>query len=106
MECKFSGVIQEAGVDVRLDTQVILKRRSFKYLGSINQDESRGDEDTEMDAWKDMIKNEVIRDKVRVACVADKIGELRLRWFRHVKRRCERLAMTGPRRDRDRPKKY
>ncbi|XP_059277511.1 uncharacterized protein LOC132031532 [Lycium ferocissimum] len=39
--------------------------------------------------WRDMIRNEVIRDKVGVASVADKIREARLRWFGHVERRCE-----------------
>nr|XP_009761203.1 PREDICTED: uncharacterized protein LOC104213402 [Nicotiana sylvestris] len=36
-ECKFSNVTGEADVEVRLDSQVILKRESFKYLGSIIQ---------------------------------------------------------------------
>nr|XP_009783549.1 PREDICTED: uncharacterized protein LOC104232135 [Nicotiana sylvestris] len=37
VECKFSDVTGEADVEVRLDSQVILKRESFKYLGSIIQ---------------------------------------------------------------------
>nr|XP_016469921.1 PREDICTED: uncharacterized protein LOC107792243 [Nicotiana tabacum] len=45
LECKFSGVTQEAGGDVRLDTQVIPKRESFKYLGSIVQMNGEIDED-------------------------------------------------------------
>ncbi|XP_070004146.1 uncharacterized protein [Nicotiana sylvestris] len=61
----------------------------------------------------DRIRNEVIRDKVGVASVEAKMHEARLRWFGHVKRRitdapvrrCERLALGGERRDRDRPKK-
>ncbi|XP_070056472.1 uncharacterized protein [Nicotiana tomentosiformis] len=63
---------------------------------------------------RDKIKNEAIRDRVRVASVDDKIWESRLRWFRHVKRRsidapvrrCERLAMESLRRGQGRPKKY
>ncbi|KAG5583283.1 hypothetical protein H5410_053910 [Solanum commersonii] len=37
LECKFNDVLNEADEDVRLDTKVILKRGSFKYLGSIIQ---------------------------------------------------------------------
>lgn len=37
LEYKFSNVTQETDVKVRLDTQVISKRRSFKYIGSIIQ---------------------------------------------------------------------
>ncbi|XP_070008469.1 uncharacterized protein [Nicotiana sylvestris] len=63
---------------------------------------------------RDKIRNEVIRDKVGVASLEDKMRESRLRWFEHVKRRsieppirrCERLAMASLKRDRGRPKKY
>ncbi|XP_070013898.1 uncharacterized protein [Nicotiana sylvestris] len=63
---------------------------------------------------RDRIKNEAIRDRVRVASVEDRMQESRLRWFGHVKRRsidahvrrCERLAMESLRRGRGRPKKY
>ncbi|XP_070030132.1 uncharacterized protein [Nicotiana sylvestris] len=63
---------------------------------------------------RDRIKNEAIRDRVGVASVEDKMRELRLRWFRHVRRksidspvwRCERLVMESLRRGRGRPKKY
>ncbi|XP_070017631.1 uncharacterized protein [Nicotiana sylvestris] len=37
VECKFSEVTGETDVEVRLDSQVVLKRESFKYLGSIIQ---------------------------------------------------------------------
>ncbi|XP_019265512.1 PREDICTED: uncharacterized protein LOC109243073 [Nicotiana attenuata] len=61
----------------------------------------------------DKIRNEVIREKLGVALVDDKIREARLRWFGHVKRRsiealvrrCERLASMGSRRGRGRLKK-
>ncbi|WMV29422.1 hypothetical protein MTR67_022807 [Solanum verrucosum] len=62
----------------------------------------------------DKIRNEVIREKVGVASVVDKLREARLRWFGHVKRwcadapvrRCEGLIVEGTRRGRGRPKKY
>ncbi|WMV41945.1 hypothetical protein MTR67_035330 [Solanum verrucosum] len=62
----------------------------------------------------DRIRNEVIREKVGVASVVDKLREARLRWFGHVKRRCvdapvrrcEGLVVEGTRRGRGRPKKY
>ncbi|KAG5596637.1 hypothetical protein H5410_037869 [Solanum commersonii] len=61
---------------------------------------------------RDMIKNEVIPDKMGVAAVVDKIRLARLRWFGHMKRkcedapmrRCERLFVAGVRRGRGRPK--
>ncbi|XP_059313669.1 uncharacterized protein LOC132064632 [Lycium ferocissimum] len=62
---------------------------------------------------RDRIKNKVIRDKVGVASVANKMRETRLRWFGYVKRRCEdapmskceRLEIAGVRRGRGRSKK-
>ncbi|KAG5603602.1 hypothetical protein H5410_025094 [Solanum commersonii] len=36
----------------------------------------------------DKIRSEDIRDKVEVASVVKNMREARLRWFRHVKRRC------------------
>ncbi|XP_070029240.1 uncharacterized protein [Nicotiana sylvestris] len=45
LECKFSVEQTEAGVDVRLDSQVILKRSSFKYLRSVIQGIGEIDED-------------------------------------------------------------
>ncbi|KAG5616451.1 hypothetical protein H5410_016275 [Solanum commersonii] len=62
----------------------------------------------------DKIRNEVIREKLRVASVVDKLREARLRWFGHVKRRsadapvrrCEGLVVKGTRKGRGRPKKY
>nr|XP_016512735.1 PREDICTED: uncharacterized protein LOC107829780 [Nicotiana tabacum] len=62
----------------------------------------------------DKIKNEVIREKVGVAPVDEKMREARLRWFGHMRRRspdapvriCEWLAVVGVRRGRGRPKKY
>ncbi|KAG5627889.1 hypothetical protein H5410_013107 [Solanum commersonii] len=49
-----------------------------------------------------------------VASVLDKMGEVRLRWFRHVKRRYtdapvkrrERLVVVGSKRRRGKPQKY
>ncbi|KAG5625059.1 hypothetical protein H5410_010277 [Solanum commersonii] len=60
----------------------------------------------------DKIRNEVIREKVEVASVVDKLREARLRWFGHVKRQVcsvresEGLVVEGTRRGRGRPKKY
>lgn len=60
----------------------------------------------------DRIKNEDIWDKVRVASVVEKMWEVALRLFGHVKRRCidspecERLTMVGKTTSRGRPKKY
>lgn len=36
----------------------------------------------------DTIRKKDIWDKVRVVFVEDKIEEVRLRWFEHLKRRC------------------
>ncbi|KAG5571307.1 hypothetical protein H5410_061073 [Solanum commersonii] len=55
----------------------------------------------------DKIRNEVIREKVGVASVVDKLREARLRWFGHVKRQAETpqvrvlrgLGSTSPYRD-------
>ncbi|XP_070054361.1 uncharacterized protein [Nicotiana tomentosiformis] len=169
LECKFSEGTHEAEVDVKLDTQVIPKRDSFKYLGSVIQGNRDIDEDVthrigagwrkwrlassalcnknmpsrlkgkfyravgrptmlygaeywpvkkshiqkmrvaemRMLRWmcgtkKDNIRNEVIRDKVRVTPVEDKLRESMLRWFGHVMRRdmdasvrrCESLTMA------------
>ncbi|KAM3393894.1 hypothetical protein P3S68_002895 [Capsicum galapagoense] len=62
----------------------------------------------------DRFRNEIIREKVGVTLVEDKMREGSLRWFGHVMRRgteapvhrCERLALDGFRRSRDRPKRY
>lgn len=61
-----------------------------------------------------MIKNEDIPNKVGVALMVDKMQEVRLRWFEHVKRRCidepmtrcERLSIKGTVRGRGRSEEY
>ena len=61
----------------------------------------------------DKVRNEVIRHKVGVASIGDKLREARLRWFGHVRRRhpeapvrrCESLSLGDGRRGRGRPKK-
>jgi len=61
----------------------------------------------------DKIKNEVIRIKIGVASIEDKLREVRLRWFGHIRRRntdapvrrCERIDRPDYRRGRGRPKK-
>ncbi|PHU27172.1 hypothetical protein BC332_05504 [Capsicum chinense] len=168
---------QEDGVVVKLDSKVIQKRESFKYLGSMIQSNGEIDEDLThrigagwlkwrlasgvlcdkkvppklkgkfyrvavrptmlygIECWpvtnshiqklkvaemrmlrwmcghtrKDRVRNEIIREKVGVASVEDKMREVRLRWFGHVMRRgsdalvrrCETLSMDGFRRGRD-----
>ena len=61
----------------------------------------------------DRTRNVVIRERVRVAPLEDKMRETRLRWFGHVKRRsvsvpvrkCEAIHLLHCRRGRGRPKK-
>ncbi|XP_070052709.1 uncharacterized protein [Nicotiana tomentosiformis] len=45
LECKFNAEPREAGMEVRLESQVIPKRDSFKYLGSVIQRDGEIDED-------------------------------------------------------------
>ncbi|XP_075095141.1 uncharacterized protein LOC142173448 [Nicotiana tabacum] len=45
LACKFSVGMHEAEMDVKLDTQVIPKRDSFKYLGFVKQGNRDIDED-------------------------------------------------------------
>lgn len=61
----------------------------------------------------DKIKNAVIREKVGVTFVADKMRKARLKWFEHVQRRCtdvtvrcERMVVGSIQRCKGRPKKY
>ncbi|KAF3618438.1 Protein NRT1/ PTR FAMILY 8.5 [Capsicum annuum] len=62
----------------------------------------------------DRVKNETIREKMRMASVEDKMREVRLRWSWHVMRRCSdapvrrcaRQAMDGFMRGRRGQKKY
>ena len=59
------------------------------------------------------IGNKVIREKVGVAPIEDKMREIKLRWFGHVKmrdvdvpvKRCEMINLSGYRRGRERPNK-
>lgn len=54
------------------------------------------------------IRNEVIRDMIKVAPIEDKMRETRFRWYGHVKgrsldapvRRCERINIPKGRRGR------
>ncbi|XP_070032798.1 uncharacterized protein [Nicotiana tomentosiformis] len=45
LECKFSNVTGESDMDVRVDSQVFSKRRSYKYLRSVIQGNEKIDED-------------------------------------------------------------
>ena len=61
----------------------------------------------------DKIKHEVIRGKIGVTSIEDKIRKARLRWFRNIKRRprdapvktCETIECPDYRRSRGRPNK-
>ena len=61
----------------------------------------------------DKIRNEVIKDKIGVASIEDKMRETRLRWFGHVRRRpmdapvrrCETIECLNYKRSGGRPKK-
>ncbi|KAF3669254.1 putative RNA methyltransferase-like isoform X1 [Capsicum annuum] len=155
LECKFNDLRQVDEVVVRLDSQDVCKRDSFKYLGSMIQGNGEIDEDVskrigagwmkwrlasgvscdkkvplklkgkfyrsgspsghvvlsgvlvsqalphpkiedggnENVRWMcgltrgDRVRNEIIREKVGVASVEDKMREGRLKWFGHVMRR-------------------
>jgi len=61
---------------------------------------------------QDRVRNIVIRERVGVAPLEEKLREARLRWFGHIKRRsvdapvrrCEALDLVHYRRERGRPK--
>ncbi|XP_075091959.1 uncharacterized protein LOC142172087 [Nicotiana tabacum] len=123
-ECKFSDGIDKEDVDVRLDTQVIPMRDSFKFLESIIQGNGKIDGDVTHHIGAKRVKwrlaPSVLCDKnvppklKGMALVEDKMRKMRLRWFGQVKRRsadaplrrCEKLALVGLRRGRGRPEKY
>lgn len=44
-DCKFNDVMHEAGMEVNLDTHVIQKRGSFKYLGLLSRGNGEIDSD-------------------------------------------------------------
>lgn len=41
-----------------------------------------------MDILEELIKNWIIWDKVKMTSVVDKTGKVKLRWFKHAKKRC------------------
>ena len=60
----------------------------------------------------DKIENEVIKGKIGVTSIKDKIREAVLRWFGHIRRsidalvrRCEKIDHLDHKRSRGRPKK-
>ncbi|PVH47796.1 hypothetical protein PAHAL_4G154400 [Panicum hallii] len=140
MMCDFSPTRHEDG-DVSLEGQVVAKKDTFRYIGSMLQKDGDIDEDTSgvlcdkkvpqrlkgkfyrtairpvmlygAECWptkrrhvqqlsvaemrmlrwfcghtrKDRVRNEEIRDRVRVAPIEEKLIQHRLRWFGHVQRR-------------------
>ncbi|XP_070011302.1 uncharacterized protein [Nicotiana sylvestris] len=125
LECKFSAETGEVDVDVRLESQVIPSRGSFKYLGSVIHGGGEIDEDVTHRigvGWmKWRLASGVLCDKRvltilkgALAPINEKMREARLRWFGHVQRRspyalvrrCERLVVEGTRRGRGQHKKY
>ncbi|XP_059291216.1 uncharacterized protein LOC132044733 [Lycium ferocissimum] len=90
MECKFSDAPHEADGEVRMDTQVISKRESFKYLGSI-QENGEIDDDVTHQCWPvklsrfqkmNVVKMRMLRwmfghtrrDKIRNEDIHDEVG--------------------------------
>lgn len=45
MECKFNDMSHEEDVEVKLDSQVLPKKESFKYLVSVIQDNGKINKD-------------------------------------------------------------
>ncbi|XP_016462798.1 uncharacterized protein LOC107785905 [Nicotiana tabacum] len=102
LKCKFNNVNQEADMEVKLNTQVIPKRGSFKYFGSIIQGNREIDKDVTHRIgagwmkWRlasgvlcdknvplrlkrlDKIRNKVIGDKVGVTSVEEMKREARM----------------------------
>ncbi|XP_009765997.1 uncharacterized protein LOC107820079 [Nicotiana tabacum] len=81
MECKFKGVTHEVRGEVNLDSQVISKQGSFKYLGSVIQGDRKIDEDITHHigvGWmKWRLAFGILCDKKKV-----KVAEMRmLRWM-------------------------
>ncbi|GER55389.1 F-box protein At1g55000 [Striga asiatica] len=116
MTCAFSIATHDDG-DVSLDGQVVAKKETFRYLGSMLQKDGGinvddGDSPGDAECWptkrkhvqqlsvaemrmlrwfcghtSDRIRNENIRDRVGVAPIEEKLVQHRLRWFGHVQRR-------------------
>nr|XP_033508012.1 uncharacterized protein LOC117273039 [Nicotiana tomentosiformis] len=101
MECKFSDETHEADIEVKLDTQVITKRASFKYLGSIIQGNREIDEDVahrigagwmkwrlssgvlcdknmpprlKGKFYRVMVRPDMLRDKIKNEAIRDRVG--------------------------------
>ncbi|XP_070046133.1 uncharacterized protein [Nicotiana tomentosiformis] len=118
LECKFSGTTHVVDEESGGQTDYVLWDGVWPVKNSHVQKMKVAE--MRMLRWMcgqtrlDRIRNEVIRDKVDVAPMEDKLRKARLRLFGHMKRRntdapvrrCERLALEGIRRDRVRPKKY
>nr|GEU51497.1 UDP-glucose:glycoprotein glucosyltransferase [Tanacetum cinerariifolium] len=104
--CDFSirEITHNEIVDIRIGDKILLPKESFRYLGSMLHKSERIHEDvaTELKVevaklrmlrWTcgktllDMIPNGVYKAQLEVESIINKMKEVRLRWFGHVKRR-------------------
>ncbi|KAG5570465.1 hypothetical protein H5410_060231 [Solanum commersonii] len=80
---------------VLCDKKVPLKLKGKFYKAVVRPSLMYGVELISGHNRSDKIRNEVIQEKVGVASVANKMKEARLRWFRHVQRRCINASGNG-----------
>ncbi|PHT80892.1 hypothetical protein T459_13907 [Capsicum annuum] len=93
LKCKFSDLMLEDEVVVKMDSQRLVSEVLYDKKVSPKLKEVEGDrnEDVALDVWVylgDKVRNETIREKVGVASVDGKLQKVKLRWFGHVMRRC------------------
>ncbi|KAG5592517.1 hypothetical protein H5410_043031, partial [Solanum commersonii] len=109
LRCKFSDVVEEADVEVRLATQIISKRESFKYLGSVIQGSGDIDEDVTHHigvAWMKLrLASGVLCDKKIPSRLKGKFYRVVVRTALLYGAECWR-SRTHSARGRGRPKKY
>ncbi|XP_060178058.1 uncharacterized protein LOC132607992 [Lycium barbarum] len=96
LECKFSNGIQVEDEDVQLDTQVIPKKESFKYLGSIIQGTGEMDDD---------VTHRIGAGWMKWKLASGVLCDTKRRCADAPVSRCERMVVVGLKRGRGRPKK-